>query len=179
MPPAQPTKDRMKDFLENDLYDALRWLFVSAVTWHATDGRPERVLAMNTNFVQARALYEFYFNKKCGRDDARASRFASQWTEPGSPLYRKYMSSNKPANKRMFHLVYGRSNPANAGGSGHEGPDHLKNQVLPFANDLRRITERFIGCAKQQFRGSAQNALDRALIEAKKTADSYYVRNPL
>jgi len=79
----------------------------------------------------------------------------------------------------MFHLVYGRSNPANAGGPGHDGPDQLKNQVLPFAKDLRRITEKFILSAKQQFRGSARFALDHALIQAKNAADSYCALNPL
>jgi len=92
------TENEMREFLEIDLYDTLRWLFVSAVTWHVTDGRPERVLAMNTNFVQARALYEFYFSKKRSRDDPRASHFASSWSEPETPLYQNYMSTGCPAN---------------------------------------------------------------------------------
>ncbi len=173
-----PTIADQKEFLEKDLYDALRWSFVSAVTWHATKGR-ECVLAMNTNFVQSRALYEFYFTKKKKIDDARAPQFAPSWAEPESTLYLKYMKRGKPANKRVFHLVYDRSIAANAGGVGHDGPDHIKNQVLEFAKDLRRITEQFIGCVGPQFRTIVRTAFDDALGEAKKTADCHGVPSPL
>ncbi len=173
------TSDEKREFLEKDLYDALRWAFVGAITWLATEGQPERVLGMNTNFVQARALYEFFYTKGNKPDDARALDFAPSWTEPRSPLYLKYMNNQTPANKRVFHLVYGRSGAANAGGAGHNGPDHLKNQVIEFAKDLRRLTEEFIKCVEPQFRDIARTALDKALIEANKTADYYRIPNPL
>jgi hypothetical protein len=176
--PIPPTAADEKEFLEKDLYDALRWSFVSAVTWHATKGR-ERALAMNTNFAQSRALYEFYFAKVSEPDDARAFQFVPSWAEPESTLYLKYMKRGKPANKRVFHLVYDRSIAANAGGVGHDGPDHIKNQVLEFAKDLRRITEQFIGCVKPQFQAIVRTTLDNALSEAKKTADCHGIPNPL
>ncbi len=173
------TADEKKDFLEKDLYDALRWTFVSAVAWYGGDGRPERVLGMFTNFVQARALYEFYFTSGTKLDDSRARHFAPSWTEPKSPLYSKYMQNDTPANKRVFHLVYGRSSAANAGGPGHDGPDHLKNQVLEFAKDLRRLTEKFIECVEPQFCDIARTALKNALNKAAQTADHYGIPNPL
>jgi hypothetical protein len=173
----------MKDFLEEDLYDALRWTFVSAVAWHASDCGPERVFEMNTNFVQARALYEFYFGDKDTKerkpDDARARDFGGSWNETGTDLYLKYMCGGKPANKRVFHLVYGRSSPDNAGGPGPDGDDHIKNQVLEFARDLHRTTERFIECADKQFCDIVRTTLNQALAEAAKTADFYGIRNPL
>ena len=172
------TSEDKREFLEKDLYDALRWTFVSAVAWHAGDGRPERVLGMNTNFVQTRALYEFYFTRGSEPDDARASHFCQAWTKPESPLYLKYMRRGTPANKRVFHLVYGRSSAANAGGPGHDGSDHLKNQVLAFAKDLRRITERFIECVEPQFHSIVRATLDKALVEAEKTANFYGIPNP-
>jgi len=173
------TADERREFLDKDFYDALRWAFVGAVTWAATEGRPERVLGMYTNFVQIRALYEFFHTKGSKPDDARAIEFAPSWTEPASPLYLKYMQNETPANKRVFHLVYGRSAAANAGGPGDDGPDHLKNQVIEFAKDLRRLAEAFIKCVDPQFRDIARAALDKALIEAKKTADCYGIANPL
>jgi hypothetical protein len=180
MPPPIKTPAQANEFLEKDLLDALRWLFVGAVTWHATEGQPERVLAMYTSFVQARALYEFYFTKGCKPDDARACNFTSSpWTEPPSTLYAKYMANETPANKRAFHLVYRRSDPANAGGPDDDETDHLKNQVLNFARDLRRITEAFVACAKPEFHAMAQTALENALAEAQATADRYSIRNPL
>jgi hypothetical protein len=175
-----PTEAEKTEFLEKDLYDALRWMFVSAVTWwHATDGQPERALAMNTNIVQARALYEFYFAAGSETDDARADDFAPSWAEAKSPLYLKYMRRGTPANKRIFHLVYGRSIAANAGGPGHDGPDHLKNQVLEFAKDLRRITENFIACVEPKFHAIVRTTLDKALDEANKTANHCRISNPL
>lgn len=138
---------------------------------------------MNTNFVQARALYEFYFDQKDTKqskpDDARAHDFAGSWSETGTDLYLKYMRGGAPANKRVFHLVYGRSSAANAGGPGHDGADHIKNQVLEFAKDLHRITERFIECVDPQFRVIVRTTLNKALVEAAKTADCYGIQNPL
>jgi hypothetical protein len=112
--------------LEFDFFNSLRWLFVNAVVWHASAN--DKLATMYTCFVEARALYEFYFSKHTSQpDDARAKHFAKSWSEPESVLYLKYMSSHAPAQKRLFHLVYGRSQPQNAGGSGQEGSDHLKN----------------------------------------------------
>ena len=64
---VQPLDEATKKaFLTEDLYDALRWLFVSAVTWGASRNQPHRcgnqdVLAMFSSLVQARALYEFFY----------------------------------------------------------------------------------------------------------------------
>jgi hypothetical protein len=177
-----PTPEEKKEFLEKDLYNTLRWLFVSAVIWHASEGRagPGRLLGMYTNFVEARALYEFYYTQGNKPDDARAHHFSSSWTEPKTALYIKYMDSQTPAQKRVFHLVYGRSTEANAGGPGDEHPDQLKNQVLNFTRDLFVLTEKFVKRIKEpEFRGMVQTALDDALIEARKTADEYAIPNPL
>jgi hypothetical protein len=126
-----------------------------------------------------RALYEFYFTSGTKPDDARAVQFVPSWDEPKSPLYLKYMDHGKPANKRVFHLVYDRSVAANAGGAGHDGPDHIKNQVLEFAKDLRRITEQFIGCVEPPLQTIVRTTLDNALNEARKTADCHGIANPL
>jgi hypothetical protein len=175
---AMPTLDEKTEFLQKDLLNSLRWLFVNAVVWHAS--AKERLTAMYTCFVEARALYEFYFSKHTTQsDDARAKHFADSWTEPESALYVKYMASHRPAQKRLFHLVYGRSKPENAGGPGQEGSDHLKNQVLDVAKDLRKITERFVVSVRSEFRDFAQAALDKALGEAGEKAREYGITNPL
>jgi hypothetical protein len=177
-----PASDEQKksEFLEYDLYDALRWLFVGAVAWQAAtkDLCPhQRVLGMYTSLVQARALYEFFFEEG-RRDDARAGDFAPRWArEESNNLYSQYMAKAKPANKRVFHLVYDRS--AHAGGAGHDGPEHLNNQVLKFARDLRRLTEAFVECAAPRFRDRIQCALRGALDEANRAAEDYGIANPL
>jgi hypothetical protein len=182
---AQPLDEATKNaFLTEDLYDALRWLFVSAVTWAASRNQPQccgnqDVLAMFSSLAQARALYEFFYANGRQHDDARACDFTpdSVWRPPETNLYRTYMAAHTPANKRVFHLVYNRS--VHSGGSGLDGADHLKNQVLEFAKDLRSLIEQFLNFADPVFRDSIRQALDKALREAKLTADLYGVPDPL
>jgi hypothetical protein len=155
-----------------DLKDSLKWLFVGAVVWKASNGRQvcpnQDALGMFTSFVQARALYEFYCEARKDRDDdARAEDFCDSWATPKSALYARYKT---PLNKRVFHPVYGRSQEQNAGASGSSGPGHLNQQVLEFANDLLRITERFVQCAKQEFKTHAQSALDDSYGDAQNAA---------
>jgi hypothetical protein len=99
--PAMPTTDEQNEFLEKDLPDALKWLFVGAVVWQAAQEKPEKcchqeALGMFMSSVQARALYEFYYSAgKTGRkggkaDDARAREFCNTWAAPDSIFYRNY-----------------------------------------------------------------------------------------
>jgi len=177
-----PDDSTKQAFLRDDLYDALRWLFVGAVTWEASRNQPHRcanqdALAMFTSLTQARALYEFFYGLGEQDDDARARHFASAWDPPKPDLYRRYMAGGKPANKRVFHLVYNR--PAHAGGSGQDGPAHLKNQVLEFARDLRKLTEKFADSADVNFRDGIRHAFQKALQEAKLAANHYGITDPL
>lgn len=172
------TPEDEKDFLEKDLYDALRWLFVGAVNWYATFNRPElcphqRVLGMYTTFVQARALYDFFYKKTGHPDDAVAVHFfesESEWKPDETRLYTDYMKGERPANKRVFHLVYRRSEHSGGLPGEHEGPDHLKHQVLAFANDLRKLTKLFISCVDERHKDSAKSALVKALDDAERAA---------
>jgi hypothetical protein len=174
-----PDKPTQNNFLKDDLYDALRWLFEGAITWEAARRntacalRHQSVLGMYASLVQARALYEFFY-KEGKDDDARAKHFAPAWKPQKTQIYQKYMGRLRPANKRVFHLVYNRT--IHAGGSGH---DDLKNQVLEFAKDLRRVTEEFAQNASSDFRDGIQFALNRALEEAKLAAKHYSIPNPL
>ena len=174
------TLEEKQRFLDDDLYDALRWLFVGTVTWVASEDASgnKDPLAMLASLTQARALYEFFYAAGNG-DDARASHFcmSGSWNPTRSCAYTNYMGPGKPANKRISHLVYNRS--LHAGGPGDDESTHLKNQVLNFAKDLQTITEQFISCAEPQFQGCAQSALDKALSEAQKTANLRSVANPL
>jgi hypothetical protein len=184
------TTNEKNEFLEEDLTDALKWLFVGAVAWQATDpkeNQPERcchqkVLAMYTSLVQARALYEFYYDVKPNRkpDDARVRDFAPSWVVPKRHYYSKYMDGGAPANKRVFHLVYGRNRHSGGRGGSDESED-LKNQVLAFAKELREITEEFVKCAEPQFVRLVQAALENGLNEAESVAGEgcFNIANPL
>jgi hypothetical protein len=171
-----------RDFLKDDLYNSLKELFLGAVTWHAhPEGKGARYLrdlGMFTCFVQARALYEFFYHKveqtKPG-GTACSQHFASPWRPCDlQNLYSKYMGKNAPAQKRVFHLVYGRS--CFSGGSKQDGADDLKNQVLSFAQDLKRLAEEFAtACNQKDHRELAEGALARALHDGHELAKSYEI----
>lgn len=180
-----PNVSNQPSFLDDDLYDALRWLFVSAVTWEAMRQKPElctanqNVISMLASLTQARALYEFFFASQGKRkpDDARAFDFAPNWSRMPSSLYTTYMGNGKSTNKRVSHLVYNRS--AHSGGSAVNESDHLKNQVLNFAKEIRDLTEQLTRQADPSFAPHIRCALDKALGEAQQTADHYGITNPL
>jgi hypothetical protein len=177
------TLEKRKQFIQEDFYDALRWLFVGAVSWTAHKEEKDccpnlDALGMFTNAVQARSLYEFYFAGTRGArpDDARVEHFTSSWTET-STLYSRYMCPRAPAQKRVFHLVYYRS--THSGGAGHAGSDHLNEQVLNVAKDIYLLTNEFAKCARTEFRRSVRSALRKAKEEADKVAEDYQLDNPL
>ncbi len=131
---------------------------------------------MYTSLVQARSLHEFFYGKrKAPSDDARADDFASKskWTAPPSSLYARYMERGRPAQKRVFHLVFNR--PAHSGGTGNE----LNTKVLEFASELRGLAESFEQNADPEFKAEIGCALARAILEADKAAASYGIPRPI
>lgn len=200
------TVESQEDFLKDDLSDALKGLFVGAVVWEAAD-RAEKAkekelcpflkeLAASASFVQARALYEFYNPKKTDKprgergETAHASHFGEwtdkEFTNDELDLFEKYIRgpeatgvfrTNSPINKRVFHLAYDRSDFS--GGLGQDGSDHLKNQPLEFAANLRDITKKFIEKVEDRFRESAKTALEKAREGARQAATGCNIANPL
>lgn len=175
------TNKELHNFLTEDLYDALRWCFEGAVGWEAArtrpshSGRHQQAFGMYASLVQARALYEFFYGANRAPDDVRATDFVgrSKWKAPRSSLYARYMSAGKPAQKRVFHLVYDR--PAHSGGSGGQ----LNSRVLDFARELRALTEKFEQNADPAFKAEIGCALSRAILEADKAATHFGIPRPL
>ncbi len=102
---------------------------------------------------------------------------AGQWSPNETLLYLTYMAGGRPANKRMFHLVYRRDRYS--GGTGHDGPGHLKNQIVNFAIDLLTLSRDFVKALGPMLQPHAQQALDRALDEAAAVAAEYGIANPI
>jgi len=131
---------------------------------------------MFTSLVQARSLYEFFYGKRRDNgDDARASDFASNtgWKAPTSQLYKRYMETGKPAQKRVFHLVFNRS--THSGGAGSE----LNTKVVEFAVEIRGLVEDFEWNADPEFREDISCALARAILEADKAAKFFGIARPV
>jgi hypothetical protein len=180
------TQSEKDEFLRKDLADALKWLVVGAIMWRAADtngGKAElcphqRAVGMFTSLVQARALYEFYYGKDGRPDDARL-RQVSSWTPKQSTLYADYFANEKPANKRVFHLVYGRSMHSSGDANNPNDPRHINNRVLDFAEELWTITKEFVNHVDDAtLRGEAERAFKSAGAEAETTAASYGVKHP-
>jgi hypothetical protein len=171
-------------FLKEDLPDSLKWLVVGAAMWQATESqerKPElvphqRPVGMFTTFIQARALYEFFYAQKRTDDDARAKDFTDSWKPKNSPTLERYLSKTKPVNKRIFHLVYRRSE--RAGGNKKNELTHLKNQVIAVTKELLCVAREFEGEVKSEFRADVKTALNDALNEAQERAKQYDIRNP-
>jgi hypothetical protein len=176
---ADDVKQR-SDFLKDDFYDALFWLFDGAVAWEAgrkqsaSAGRHQIPRGLFTSIVQARALYEFFFAVDHEDDDLRCNHFAPSWRPPKTDLYKKYMARGRPAQKLVFHLVRNRAFHLKG-----EGPERLNRQVIEFAKDLRKLTEEFAEEAEPIFRDDIRHALTRALEEAQKTARHYDIPCPV
>lgn len=180
------SSQEMEAFLEHDLRDALKGLFVSAVSWAAhpeqSDERGVRGLAMYANLVQARALYEFFFGEQARNSpiiggDARALDFVSSWTPSDSRnLYATFMGKGAAAQKRVFHLVYGR--PGYSGGTEPDESDHLKNQVRAFAEHIRDLTTEFARKLQPHHRALVEASLQDALATAGAVANDYGVTLP-
>lgn len=171
-------KQQKQRFLDEDFRDALKWLCVGAATWkrylEGEDPRHERALGMFTAFIQARALYEFFYKKpshpKADDDTARVSSFSDflrdGWSPPASELYTRYMADYRPAQKRVFHLVYGRDQ-FSGGNAGDESND-LKNQVGAFAMDLLSLAESFADALEEPFGSSVKCSIDKARKEQRR-----------
>ncbi len=93
------------------------------------------------------------------------------------PELNRYLGHGSPANKRLFHPVYGR--PAHSGGTQADESDHLKNQVRLVAEKLVAATRAFVGLAEWNHTQSIEEALDRALADGRTAAAAYGVENPI
>lgn len=178
-------------FLQDDFYNSLRYMFEGAIAWHAWKQALEKrdqswpifrhqgVLGMYATFIEARALYEFFHSHNSRRsdsDDARADDFATNWRAAESEVYQDYAAHSRPANKRMFHLVYRRNEKS--GETSSKGP--LKEQVLNVAKDVLDVAGKFVENVDDSvYRELARIALRKALDEGQKAARHYCVANPL
>jgi len=181
-----PTEAEKVSFLDEDFYDCLRWLVVAAHAWDAPQDRiaHQKVLAMMTAFVQARALYEFYRPRSGGGDDdgARAHDFCPAGADVSKlvdshPELRRYLGHGEAANKRLFHLVYGRS--GHSGGNQPDESDDLKDQVRLVAERMVAVTRRFVHLAKSDYKQRIEDALTKALDDGCRAARAYGLDTPI
>lgn len=143
---------KLRDYLDNDLKNEIRYLLAAATEWHAQDkmnleipGYEVQVYAMDSTFLHARALFEFFTRKTTdyfyGYDAYRLK------SKIRSRLYERHWSS--PLHARLMHLQT-RSKSANVMrfGPGKVGNDkeHIKNMPVDFAKEIVTMWHEF-ACA--------------------------------
>lgn len=134
--PALSTTSGRSSYVADDLYHELRCLLGAATVWRAL--RAEQagfsvIVAMDSAFVHARNLYNF-FTLPEGGHDVSVTAFG-----PASP----YSSATcdawmEPLNRHVLHMSRGRLNPTNVQSGGH-----LTKQIETFAHDILRLWRLF------------------------------------
>jgi hypothetical protein len=143
--------DTLKEYIEKDLFSELKWLLCAAAQWDIHDkliGEPPRVAkiaepcphlkvyAMDSAFLHARSLYEFFTatdnaitkNEKRGlkrltwRDYSRSARQESA----------RYKTVMIPLHGRVMHLDRDRT-----------GYEEIKKEVVNLASDILDVWGRF------------------------------------
>lgn len=142
----------LQRFIEQDLFNELRWMLVAASEWNAsvaTDFRPVdhfQVIAMDSTFLHARALYEFFIDGQNPTwnprpDTANAKRDFNVSIVP-TATYRQYIDG---INKRLFHLDINRPTPEK-GGNPIPGKD-VNDKVVVVAQDVLDAWDKFASLA--------------------------------
>ena len=190
-PPKHQEADTMtepRDYLDEHLYDSLRWLLCAATDWHIQhtigpegekrfdggEGYHMQVYAMNSAFTHARALFEFLTGEPgsehhLGTDLFEVERIYSE-------LYCE--DWRDPLHRYLMHL-----NERNEGGEVQYLPTkdggalHLKHMPVEFAREVVELWHAFISRLDDQDRSLAalaQAKLDEAIRESEVVATNWF-----
>jgi hypothetical protein len=160
-----------RDYLDEHLYDSLRWLLCSVTDWHIQhtighegekrfDGGPGyyvQVYAMNSAFVHARALLEFLTGAPGSENHLGTDLFGVERIY--SELYCE--DWRDPLNRYLMHL-----NERNKDGvvqyvSTDDDALHLKDMPLDIAREVVKLWREFISRLEDQDRSLAKLAQDK------------------
>jgi hypothetical protein len=135
--------DVLREAIEKDLYNELRWLLSASTQWYAHDqliGEPPqvplikepchdlKVYTMDSAFLHARSLYEFFTATKT-RPDRLTWRDYSQTSPQTSAKYEQFRT---PLHGRLMHLNKDRSEY-----------DGIKSEVVEIAKDVLILWDAF------------------------------------
>src|SRR5262249_14950370 len=116
-------------FIRNELCHELRCLLGAVTVWEAFSKAQagfDVVVAMDSAFVHARCLFNFFTLEK-GGNDVSVTEFG-----PASPYSSAvYDSWREPLNRHVLHIAKGRTTPTNVVSSGH-----LNQQVGAFGHEV-------------------------------------------
>lgn len=173
--------DALKKNIEDDLYDHLRWLLCAATEWAAYKKLVERdktkpddefpmhlqVYTMNTVFLHARSLYEFFTaTEKAIEVNEQKRRNRLTWRDYGeearqtSKTYCELMDS---LHGRVMHVAKDRA--------AHK---EIKNAVVHLAADILSLWKCFATKpGVEMYAAVLDHARQNAIGEAAKVAEQY------
>ena len=162
--------DQLRENIEKDLFNELRWLLCAATEWDAYKKLVEtgkidepchhlQVYTMDSVFLHARSLYEFFTATNI-RQQRITWRDYGRDTGQTSEIYNGLM---EPLHGRVMHLDKGRAN--------HK---EVKGEVLTIAKDILQL---WLNFSRKPEVAAYTPMLDehrrRALHEARDVADQY------
>lgn len=179
-------EEKLENYLGKHLGDELKWLLRAATEWHVQneinlgiDGYNVQVYAMDSSFLRARVLFEFFTGKT--RDnyygcDAYINR------EIPSPLYKDWKSL---LHSYVMH-AQDRSKPQRLKSYDKSGDKDLNKMPVDFAKEIVRLWKEFIdslgGHSNDRIRDMkplAQTILDEAISDAERVIRVEMVKNGL
>lgn len=140
-----PLDDNGKqDYIKLHLFNDLRWLLSAATEWSiqdqlklGVDGYHVQLYAMDSAFLHARALFEF-FTKETSDNHYGSEEFLGRGTVLKSDSYKNQWAN--PLHKFLMH-AQDRSCPARLKTSG--GEKDLNRMPVDFACEILRLWEEF------------------------------------
>jgi len=163
----------LKKYMEEDLFNELRWLLCAATQWDTY----ERIIAepcfhlnvytMDSAFMHARSLYEFFTapEEAIKRNEKRGEKRLTwrDYSVMARQTSRKYEEFIKPLHGRVMHLDKDRP-----------GYDAVKSEVVNFAKDILELWDGFTkkpGINK--YAELLKKLRDDAIREARHVASQY------
>ncbi len=172
----------LKKYMEEDLFNELRWLLCAATQWDAyerlvakpfqTPGVAEpcfhlNVYTMDSAFIHARTYTSFSLpRRKQLRKIIREIKKRLTWCDynlAGRQKSKKYNEFMKPLHGRVMHLDKDRS-----------GYDAVKSEVVNFAKDILELWDGFTKKAGiDKYAELLKKLRDDAIREARHVASQY------
>lgn len=173
MPTSQSlSRADMKQVIDEDLYNELRWMVVAAVTWLSSDGpaRPRhlRVMAMDSALLHARSLYVFLSRQK--RNPRYPNEVVCGDFRVDSPAGNVWPRLKDAVDARLFHIRADRSTT-----------DPVKDELKPLVDDILEMWKSFskkLAISEPRLESRCTGALNKALGDADTTATALGGRNP-
>jgi hypothetical protein len=167
-------EEQLKDKIETDLFNDLRWLLCAATEWEAhrklvDTGKIKQpcyhlqVYTMDSVFLHCRSLYEFFIADGKKQNRLTYRDYNKSTGQPASTTYGEFKDA---LHARGMNLGRNRS-----------GCKEIKNKVLDFANDILEMWSTFsTKPGMEPYRGVLGRLQQMAKDEARHVAEQYKER---